>query len=262
MNFFAEKSALLLDKADAQYWQSGQTVWLAAFEFKGDTALKCPKCEHDNLAGSQFCEKCGTSLKVKPAAPPGPVVRPMPAPPPTAAIGTYAAPAPAPAPSYAPAPAPVPLPSYPPPGYSVAAPAPAPAYSAPAPAYSAPAPAPAPAPADPQRLQREQAFAALEHSSGQIVYISAEDTTLGRFAVTKDETSQSLEDFPGSETVSRRHARIFKEGDAVFIEDLKSANGTFVNGERLIEGVQRNVFENDEIALGAVRFTFHQKRNG
>ncbi|MCR5661204.1 MAG: FHA domain-containing protein [bacterium] len=215
--------------------------------------MKCPKCEHDNLAGSQFCEKCGTSLKVKPAPPPGRVIHAMPAPPPTAALGTSAQPrlAPAPAPGYAPAPAPapVPLPSYPPPGYSAAAPAP----------ISAPAPA---APADPQRLQREQAFAALEHSKGQIIYISAEDTTLGRFSVTKDETMQSLEDFPGSETVSRRHARIFKEGDAVFIEDLKSANGTFVNGERLIEGVQRSLFENDEIALGAVRFTFHQKRNG
>ncbi|MCE9672467.1 FHA domain-containing protein [Myxococcus stipitatus] len=35
--------------------------------------------------------------------------------------------------------------------------------------------------------------------------------------------------------VSRTHARVFSEGGTVFIEDLGSANGTFVNGERIAE---------------------------
>ncbi|MFP2911436.1 FHA domain-containing protein, partial [Pyxidicoccus sp. 3LFB2] len=35
--------------------------------------------------------------------------------------------------------------------------------------------------------------------------------------------------------VSRNHARVFEDGGAVFIEDLSSANGTFVDGERIAE---------------------------
>jgi DNA segregation ATPase FtsK/SpoIIIE, S-DNA-T family len=33
--------------------------------------------------------------------------------------------------------------------------------------------------------------------------------------------------------LSRRHARVFRDGGRIVIEDLGSANGTFVNGERL-----------------------------
>lgn len=35
--------------------------------------------------------------------------------------------------------------------------------------------------------------------------------------------------------VSRNHARVFEDGGAVFIEDLSSANGTFVDGERIAD---------------------------
>ena len=35
--------------------------------------------------------------------------------------------------------------------------------------------------------------------------------------------------------VSRNHARVFEDGGTVFIEDLGSANGTFVDGERIAE---------------------------
>ncbi|MCP3105002.1 FHA domain-containing protein [Myxococcus sp. K15C18031901] len=35
--------------------------------------------------------------------------------------------------------------------------------------------------------------------------------------------------------VSRTHARVYSEGGTVYIEDLGSANGTFVNGERIAE---------------------------
>lgn len=38
-----------------------------------------------------------------------------------------------------------------------------------------------------------------------------------------------------SENVSRRHARLLVEGDRLFVEDLGSANGTYVNGERIRE---------------------------
>jgi MoxR-like ATPase len=37
----------------------------------------------------------------------------------------------------------------------------------------------------------------------------------------------------GGQGVSRRHARIYKDGDAWAIEDLESKNGTYVNGKRI-----------------------------
>src|SRR5438874_1456562 len=39
----------------------------------------------------------------------------------------------------------------------------------------------------------------------------------------------------GEQAVSRRHARIWREQDAYWIEDLKSRNGTFVNGAQIKE---------------------------
>ena len=48
--------------------------------------------------------------------------------------------------------------------------------------------------------------------------------------------------------VSRRHAEIRYEGDAVVVEDLGSTNGTFVNGER-ISGA-RPLSEGDEVRFG------------
>ena len=35
-------------------------------------------------------------------------------------------------------------------------------------------------------------------------------------------------------SVSRRHARLLRQGQQVLLEDLGSSNGTFVNGQRLI----------------------------
>ena len=58
------------------------------------------------------------------------------------------------------------------------------------------------------------------------------------------------------DTLSRRHARLFAEGRAVFIEDLDSTNGTLVNGTRLDPGTRWAVSDGDRIEMGAVQIVF------
>ncbi len=60
--------------------------------------------------------------------------------------------------------------------------------------------------------------------------------------------------------VSRRHARITRQGDAWAIEDLGSTNGTFVNGTDLVG--TRALVPGDVIGLGeAVTLTVRQKES-
>ena len=52
--------------------------------------------------------------------------------------------------------------------------------------------------------------------------------------------------------VSRRHARIFVEGGAYFIEDLDSTNFTFVNKQKLAPKTRQALNDGDEIRCGRV----------
>jgi pSer/pThr/pTyr-binding forkhead associated (FHA) protein len=52
--------------------------------------------------------------------------------------------------------------------------------------------------------------------------------------------------------VSRRHARIHKQRMQFFIEDLGSANGTFLNGQRLTPYLPHPLRDKDEMQLGRV----------
>jgi len=52
------------------------------------------------------------------------------------------------------------------------------------------------------------------------------------------------------DTVSRRHLKIFKLMDSYFVEDLKSKNGTFINGKALNPGQSMQVDDNDLVSMG------------
>lgn len=54
--------------------------------------------------------------------------------------------------------------------------------------------------------------------------------------------------------ISKKHARIFKSKGQYYIEDLKSANGTYVNGDRLIS--TRKLNDKDLLDIGQVEFMF------
>jgi DNA-binding winged helix-turn-helix (wHTH) protein len=57
--------------------------------------------------------------------------------------------------------------------------------------------------------------------------------------------------------ISRQHARLRREADGYYIEDLGSKNGTFINGQALPPFVPHRLKDGDEIALAlCVRMRF------
>ena len=122
-----------------------------------------------------------------------------------------------------------------------ATPPPTPAAAAPpaAPAASVQKPPPAPARTKPAHLDLTDPQT---HQTKRID-LTREVTRLGR-----DPEGEVVIDISAA-VVSRRHAEIKKSGEQFVINDLKSFNGTLVNGKRITETVQ--LFDRDEIQLGA-----------
>jgi len=73
----------------------------------------------------------------------------------------------------------------------------------------------------------------------------------GQAAVDLDVTFYDPEGY-----VSRNHARITEDQRRYYIVDLGSANGTTVNGERLVPQIPRGLSNGDEIGLGQVILRF------
>ncbi len=57
--------------------------------------------------------------------------------------------------------------------------------------------------------------------------------------------------------ISNQHAKITLEEDQFFLEDLDSANGTYLNGDRLIDVVK--LMNGDRVRFGQVEFLFVSK---
>ena len=58
--------------------------------------------------------------------------------------------------------------------------------------------------------------------------------------------------------LSRRHAIILREGDTILVKDLNSRNGTFINGNLVVNGSQELIHDGDDIRFGnlTMRVTF------
>src|ERR1700722_10232343 len=65
--------------------------------------------------------------------------------------------------------------------------------------------------------------------AGRSCDLTAERTTVGRV---EDNTFQIAEP-----SVSSRHCEILLQGSDILIKDLGSTNGTFINGEKITEGI-------------------------
>ncbi len=81
--------------------------------------------------------------------------------------------------------------------------------------------------------------------------LNPEGITIGR---AEENNLVITQDFPGWETVSRRHARIYERGGRWIIEDAGSMNGVYVNGSRTGHNLLR---EGWRIGVGGVEFIFH-----
>ncbi len=55
--------------------------------------------------------------------------------------------------------------------------------------------------------------------------------------------------------MSHRHARIFKEKDGYYLEDLESTNGTLLNGKPLEEDAVE-LLDGDRLCIGQLEFVF------
>ncbi|MBR1930863.1 MAG: FHA domain-containing protein [Lachnospiraceae bacterium] len=108
---------------------------------------------------------------------------------------------------------------------------------------------------------------------GQTVYIEEEEeqkekthrlyTPEGQIVAQLDNTSYTIGKKRGEVeivvedvSISRMHARIVKEQEAIYVEDLNSTNGTFKNGLRLQPYEKRKLEEGDEIKLGKIILIF------
>ena len=92
---------------------------------------------------------------------------------------------------------------------------------------------------------QEHGYLTLVSHHIKTIYEISDYSTIGR-----DENSQiAISDT----SVSNRHARIEKRTDGYFIKDLRSRNGTYLNGAKVLEA---KLQDNDRLRLGLTEFVF------
>jgi diguanylate cyclase (GGDEF)-like protein len=87
--------------------------------------------------------------------------------------------------------------------------------------------------------------------AGEMFKLDEDETILGR----GPQSTVHLD----SDGVSRRHARIVRQGDDYLAEDLKSTNGTWINEKRI---TFHKLVDGDKLQIGTeviVRFNFHDE---
>lgn len=135
-------------------------------------------------------------------------------------------------------------------------PAPMPLKPEPVPETAPLRPAPVPGTQAPPRV----AFLKVTHGqgAGTRFALTAETNIIGRWdPAVKAFVEVDLTGVDGDAKVSRKHARITFTGGSYFIEDLESANGTYINrSDRLIPGDKVPLSDGDEIIMGKTFLKF------
>ncbi len=105
-----------------------------------------------------------------------------------------------------------------------------------------------------QTQERDQAYLIVISGPHVGTMFKIEDTqaTVGR--------SSKADLYVNDVGISRKHAQLMAYGDDIFIEDLQSANGTFLNGSPVDR--RQQLQDGDKITLGSttiLKFTYHDE---
>ncbi|MGL4552440.1 MAG: FHA domain-containing protein [Gemmataceae bacterium] len=205
--------------------------------------VKCPFCHYDNEDGALFCERCSSDLSgvaaSEPPPPPAPLAMPDPVP------MAFADPLPLAEPlAFAdPIPMAEPEPVPPAPAMELKPPPPPPPIPIPAPAMGGALPAGAQ-----PRLQ------VLRGQKRNVEYPIYEGLNyIGRADEKPVDIDLEEQEPPDRIWCSRQHAVITFEGGVVSLEDLNSANGTYVNRVRVYPGQAKPLAVNDIVQIGNVQ---------
>jgi hypothetical protein len=118
-----------------------------------------------------------------------------------------------------------------------------------------PAPPPPPQPVPPpaaSRTQLQQVTARLVHVQTDRQIELPQNLSVIHIGKPNDRIPPDVDvsGFPNSEIVSRIHSDIRVEGDAYYIEDVGSSNGTYINNLPLLPGNRHRLRPGDRITLG------------
>ncbi len=118
-----------------------------------------------------------------------------------------------------------------------------------------PAPEPTPAPQaipSASRTQLQQVSARLVHVKTNTQIELPQNLSVIHIGKPNDRVPPDIDisGFENSEVVSRIHSDIRVEGDAYYIEDVGSSNGTYVNGMSLLPGNRHRLRPGDRISMG------------
>lgn len=183
--------------------------------------ILCPRCQTANLDTSRFCDECGNRLAAAPE--------------PDRAAPAYVPPSPQPVPT------PVNVTSFGLPEFESSAEA-------------------VPVTADVAVPGGAHASLVIERGDGPGTEfrLTNDESTIGRWDADNGIFPDvDLDALDSDAKVSRRHARIIRNGAAYFIEDLGSTNGTYVNrGRRLLPGNAHPLNDGDEVIVGKTFLRF------
>ena len=110
--------------------------------------------------------------------------------------------------------------------------------------------------------QRAAGAAEAPAPSGRLVVVASPTLRPGQafetgpVALTIGRSSENTAALAGDDFASARHARVESQRDGVWILDLGSTNGTFVNGERM-DG-RRKLREGDVVRVGQTELRFER----
>ena len=104
----------------------------------------------------------------------------------------------------------------------------------------------------PSRTQLQQVSARLVHIKSDTQIELPQNLSVIHIGKANDRVPPDIDisGFENSEVVSRIHSDIRVEGDAYYIEDVGSSNGTYVNGMSLLPGNRHRLRPGDRISMG------------